>query len=358
MSRDTIEAERFAIVPEWLLNDLSVPSDAIRIYGFLRRYADKEGHARPFRKTLAERLGGCTLRHIDRMVNHLERVHALEVQTRTLPGNRGHMASHYCLLSLSEKMAKDEAEQQQKEADERSTSVVADHHNPVGVATVESLGGDCVVARVATVESPPLRDEREPLNESHGNTVAPHGGAGVEDEPTTTPPSPPPTFEPKRKASKSERKYSPACQALTREIWDAADPKPLCGFPRVLIAVGNMLGTGYSEQAIRQVAKVTAGWSDAALQMAFHKNAIDPKAQPAPPPPVYVADERSPSDFDDLEALARYRNGGGNGLLDAGSRRLASSLRMPDMSVEEIESRKRVIQEQLRQALAEQKGGT
>jgi DNA-binding transcriptional MocR family regulator len=70
----------FAQIPEWLL-DAPVSDRAVRLYGILARYAGKQGHAHPSRRTLAERLG-CSLDSVDRALAELCQVGILEVRHR------------------------------------------------------------------------------------------------------------------------------------------------------------------------------------------------------------------------------------------------------------------------------------
>jgi len=47
--------QHFAVIPEWVLY-ADISAHAVRLYGVLRRYADREGKAHPSRATLAERI--------------------------------------------------------------------------------------------------------------------------------------------------------------------------------------------------------------------------------------------------------------------------------------------------------------
>lgn len=68
-----IEAElgRFAMTPEWVLFSETLSDRAVRLYGVLHRYADKEtGRAFPARRTLAGRLS-CSVDSVDRALREL-----------------------------------------------------------------------------------------------------------------------------------------------------------------------------------------------------------------------------------------------------------------------------------------------
>jgi hypothetical protein len=70
----------FATVPEWLLR-APVSDRAVRLYGILIRYADREGHAFPSRRRLAEDIH-CSESSLDRAVKELVHIHALKVHKR------------------------------------------------------------------------------------------------------------------------------------------------------------------------------------------------------------------------------------------------------------------------------------
>lgn len=71
----------FALVPEWLI-DSNVTAQAVRLYAVLSRYADRDGHAFPSRKTLAKRLQVKSLDTVDRALKELTDVHAVTISGR------------------------------------------------------------------------------------------------------------------------------------------------------------------------------------------------------------------------------------------------------------------------------------
>jgi len=74
-------AERFAIVPEWLL-DADVSDTAIRLYAVLLRYGQSSGARMPGRATLARRLRKKSVDSIDRALRELVAVGAVSVEHR------------------------------------------------------------------------------------------------------------------------------------------------------------------------------------------------------------------------------------------------------------------------------------
>ena len=73
--------ERFAIVPEWLL-DADVSDVAIRLYAVLLRYGQSSGARMPGRATLARRLRKKSVDTIDRAMRELVNVGAVVVEHR------------------------------------------------------------------------------------------------------------------------------------------------------------------------------------------------------------------------------------------------------------------------------------
>ena len=70
----------YAIIPEWVLDTAS--ARAVQVYGFLRRYADKDSlQSKPSRATLAKR-ARCSRNTIDRALNELVDIGALTVTPR------------------------------------------------------------------------------------------------------------------------------------------------------------------------------------------------------------------------------------------------------------------------------------
>ena len=76
----------FAIIPESVLY-ADISHGAVRVYGVLRRHADKDnGTCHPGRKRIAE-LANMGTRSVDRAINELEQIGAVEVSHRRNPDN-------------------------------------------------------------------------------------------------------------------------------------------------------------------------------------------------------------------------------------------------------------------------------
>jgi hypothetical protein len=76
----------FSIIPEWILDSPELSHGAVRLYGILARYSDKEGISWPSRTTLAKRLS-CTSITVDRWASQLVKVEALTITRRKSKSN-------------------------------------------------------------------------------------------------------------------------------------------------------------------------------------------------------------------------------------------------------------------------------
>lgn len=82
-SRDslTVEGQRFAIVPEWLI-DADIGDCAFRLYAVLLRYGQSSGRRMPSRATLARRLRKRSVDTVDRAMKELVAIGAVVVERR------------------------------------------------------------------------------------------------------------------------------------------------------------------------------------------------------------------------------------------------------------------------------------
>lgn len=77
----TIEGQRFAIVPEWII-DGDVSDCAFRLYAVLLRYGQSSGQRMPSRATLARRLRKRSVDTVDRAMKELVALGAVVVERR------------------------------------------------------------------------------------------------------------------------------------------------------------------------------------------------------------------------------------------------------------------------------------
>ena len=80
-SGDLVLEERFAIVPEWLL-DAEIGDAAVRLYAVLLRYGQSSGARMPSRATLARRLRKRSTDSVDRAMKELTGIGAVRVEHR------------------------------------------------------------------------------------------------------------------------------------------------------------------------------------------------------------------------------------------------------------------------------------
>jgi hypothetical protein len=255
MSSDTVKSVGWpqAVVPEWLFLDKSVPGEAIKLYCVLSRLAQRDGYARPLRTTLAE-MTGWSVSKVDRTIADLVDVKAVRVKRQYRDGTRIPLASHYLL------------------AGPRPFSASADAEDD----PVHAVTGEGIHPQIHGVKSDGILGEG--VNSLKINPPTPQRGiadTGSASVGETGPSGQPPNG---RTKAGTPRKVSPACQALTREIWNALDPKPLCRFVGLQAMLAECLGAGYTEHALRAVAPHVVAWSRNGITMAMHMAKIDPKA--------------------------------------------------------------------------------
>jgi hypothetical protein len=92
-SPDLVVEDRFAIVPEWLL-DAEVSDAAVRLYAVLLRYGQSSGARMPSRSSLARRLHKKSTDSVDRAMKDLVGIGAVVVEHRYDGGQRLTNAYH------------------------------------------------------------------------------------------------------------------------------------------------------------------------------------------------------------------------------------------------------------------------
>lgn len=80
-SPDLVVEDRFAIVPEWLL-DADIGDAAVRLYAVLLRYGQSSGSRMPSRSTLARRLRKKSTDSVDRAMKELVAIGAVRIEHR------------------------------------------------------------------------------------------------------------------------------------------------------------------------------------------------------------------------------------------------------------------------------------
>jgi hypothetical protein len=134
--------DRFAIVPEWLL-DADVSDAAVRLYAVLLRYGQSSGARMPSRSTLAARMRKKSTDTIDRAMRELVELGAVVVQHRFDGGQR--LTNKY-LVRTSRPRPREESEGGRNHAatpTDAATGTVAATRNGAG------RGGRIPAARVA-----------------------------------------------------------------------------------------------------------------------------------------------------------------------------------------------------------------
>lgn len=81
MEDKVIADNYFTIIPEWVLY-AEISPQAVRLYGVLRRYADRDGACFPSRKRLASDLRVDSTKPVDRALKELEAIGAITIEHR------------------------------------------------------------------------------------------------------------------------------------------------------------------------------------------------------------------------------------------------------------------------------------
>ena len=92
-SADLVVEDRFAIVPEWLL-DADIGDAAVRLYAVLLRYGQSSGARMPSRATLARRMHKKSTDSVDRALKELVAIGAVVIEHRYDGGQRLTNAYH------------------------------------------------------------------------------------------------------------------------------------------------------------------------------------------------------------------------------------------------------------------------
>lgn len=87
----------FVIVPEWVLLHPELGPNAVRLYGLLGRYADKNGSSHPGRQELIAKLG-VSERTLDKAMKELVEVGAVKVTPRYVDGTKHRTSNSYLVV--------------------------------------------------------------------------------------------------------------------------------------------------------------------------------------------------------------------------------------------------------------------
>lgn len=97
MTEHNSHGQYFSIIPHWIIFS-GVSSGAVHLFAVLAKYADYDTHeAFPSRQTLAKGIGKST-DTVDRHVKELQKIGALVVTRRKLPGTQGNQTNIYELI--------------------------------------------------------------------------------------------------------------------------------------------------------------------------------------------------------------------------------------------------------------------
>jgi hypothetical protein len=214
MSAGATDTGPFALIPEWVLYCDGLSDRAVRLYATLSRYADDTGVAWPSRRALGRHLG-CSPDSIDRARAELEAIGALSQEPRFEDG--------------------------------RQTSNLYRIHRVPPAPVRQGVGTDAE-GGVGTAAQDGVGKGAEGKNESHRNESHKN-----DTEASASVREPPADADAPRGAR--SRRSDPRADPLTREWWEAQDPRPVQSFVAARGVVSKALIAGWTEDELRAVLK-------------------------------------------------------------------------------------------------------
>lgn len=104
MTQNITADNYFCIIPEWVLYS-EITATAVRLYGTLQRYADKEtGACHPSRSTLAQKCN-CTVKSIDRALTELIAIGAV-IKKQRISANGDLTSNQYTIITTPQVASK------------------------------------------------------------------------------------------------------------------------------------------------------------------------------------------------------------------------------------------------------------
>jgi hypothetical protein len=185
-----VEPQRFAIVPEWVL-DLDVSDAALRLYALLLRYGGTSGSRMPSRRLLADRMRR-SVDSVDRAMRDLEASGLVRVERRRR--GRANLTNRYHLRTTNpaEKQRPTAAAQRQPDTDETPDGAEGGSRRSAATRTAAATGTPAARGTAAARVAADLRPNRKQETESPPPpTPPPHrprrarGATAEEEEPTT-----------------------------------------------------------------------------------------------------------------------------------------------------------------------------
>jgi len=184
-----VEPQRFAIVPEWVL-DLDVSDAALRLYALLLRYGGTSGARMPSRRLLAEWMRR-SVDSVDRAVRDLETAGLVRVERRRR--GRENLTNRYHVRTTNPAERRTRAAADEKPADP----------DPTGMDT-EGGGRRSAAARTAAATGSPAARGTDAAR------VAADLRPNRKQETESPPPPTPPPRTPRRRAPRATPEEEPA----------------------------------------------------------------------------------------------------------------------------------------------------
>ena len=277
-----VEPQRFAIVPEWVL-DLDVSDAALRLYALLLRYGGTSGSRMPSRRLLAERMRR-SVDSVDRAMRDLETAGLVRVERRRRGRENLTNRYHVRTTNPTEKQRPTAAAQPRPDTGETPDGAERGGRRSAATRTTAATGTPAARGKAAARVAADLRPNRKQVTQS---------------PPPPTPPPRPPRRRAPRATAEEEPTPDRSDEVLTRcGITDLAALAERCQTARQALGLSPTRWAAPCLLAAIQLA-VLRGWPPEQIQPALLALAADRETrspmrvaeagpwwdQPPPPPP-------------------------------------------------------------------------
>ena len=277
-----VEPQRFAIVPEWVL-DLDMSDAALRLYALLLRYGGTSGTRMPSRRLLADRMRR-SVDSVDRAMRDLETAGLVRVERRRRGRENLTNRYHVRTTTPTEKQRPTAAAQPRPDTGETPDGAERGGRRSAATRTTAATGTPAARGKAAARVAADLRPYRKQVTQS---------------PPPPTPPPRPPRRRAPRATAEEEPTPDRSDEVLTRcGITDLAALAERCQSARQALGLSPTRWAAPCLLAAIQLA-VLRGWPAEQIQPALLALAADRETrspmrmaeagpwwdQPPPPPP-------------------------------------------------------------------------
>jgi hypothetical protein len=254
-----VEPQRFAIVPEWVL-DLDVSDAALRLYALLLRYGGTSGSRMPSRRLLAERMRR-SVDSVDRAMRDLETIGLVRVEHRRR--GRENLTNRYHVHTNppAERQAPSAVDQPAPVADQAANEAEGGGRRSAATRTAAATGTPAARGTAAARVAADLRPNPKQETDS------------------PPPPTPPPRTPRRSRAARAEEEPALSEEVLARcGIADLTELVQRCQSARQALGLSATRWAGPCLLAAIQLA-LLRGWPPDQVQPVLLTLAADPQTR-------------------------------------------------------------------------------